>query len=152
MKSSKSVKVQVGEHFFDAYMDYNKALRNWLVGFGIGGPLLMLSDNGKKILECEEKNIIFSTFVAGVFLQIFVAFINKNTNWWHYDQEANLKVRVLSKKPIGSWSKAISWISSEWSCALEWLAEQMWIDILADIVSMTLFLTATILAGKALLK
>jgi hypothetical protein len=126
--------------YFEAYMEYNKALRNWLVGFGIGGPIFILSDKGAslKVLTCGNKDSIFWSFATGVFLQILIAFINKNTNWQQYDR--------LTSSPIGR-----NWFANKWITLMIWCSDQMWIDIVFDILTMCLFLKATILVGACLL-
>jgi hypothetical protein len=111
------------QSYFDAYMEYNKALRNWLVGFGIGGPVLVLSNAEilRTVLRCGNKNVIFWSFSIGLFLQIVISFINKYVNWHSYN---NFK-----------------------SGEEHFLAGKIWIDFIFDVASIICFLKAAVLFG-----
>jgi hypothetical protein len=122
--------------YFNAYMEYNKALRNWLVGFGIGGPVLILSnvEISRRVLSCTNRSFIFWTFALGVFVQIIVASLNKYINWCEYD-------RLTPEK--GKTSNNHEFIKK--------FADKIWIDVLADFISIFSFILAAILFGDCVL-
>jgi len=114
--------------FFDAYASATTNLRTWLVAYGIGAPVLFLSneDLWKTLGNAECASCVGVLFLAGVALQVLIALINKNTMWFCYFAESN--------PPFKSSRRYKAWA---------WLSEQFWIDLCVDVVSITLFIVAT---------
>jgi hypothetical protein len=72
--------------YFRVYEDYAKNLRTWFVAYGIGGPVLFVSNEGlaKRLASSHAGPAIAAFFLAGVVLQIALAMINKNAMWACY--------------------------------------------------------------------
>jgi len=68
------------------YSEYNKALRTWLVGFGIGVPALFIinKEAQDKLTSSENAEFIIYLFLAGVASQILMAQLNKVVTWCTY--------------------------------------------------------------------
>ena len=64
--------------FYKVYEEYSKALRTWFVAFGIGGPVLFLTqqDVSNKIVESGNARTIVLLFLIGV-SSIFVVIIKR---------------------------------------------------------------------------
>ena len=113
---------------FANYAEYSKTLRAWLVAYGIGGPVLLLTnkDAPTKISESPHLSLIISLFVAGVALQIFLSFINKWAAWQMY------KGACIDGHQTTRTYRAWDWINS-----------QSWIDFLIDLGVLISFSVAT---------
>ena len=66
------------EHYAN-YSEYSKTLRTWLVAYGIGGPVLLNTNDHLLGLfnHSPLKTWIIVFFLAGVFGQVLLGFINK---------------------------------------------------------------------------
>jgi len=114
--------------YFKVYEDYAKTLRTWLVAYGIGGPVLFITnkDVADKLSSSHAAPCIAELFLAGVALQVFLAMLNKTVMWavyWAelYPEEAK-KCRF----------RFAYWISSQYA-----------IDFLIDLATLALFGAAT---------
>src|SRR4030042_1486788 len=69
---------------FEAYFEYNRILRTWLVAFGIGGPALFLvhKDIVQQLIANNKLIQIGILFMIGVICQVIGAFLNKIANWY----------------------------------------------------------------------
>ena len=114
--------------FFEAYQEYAKVLRTWLVAYGIGAPVVFLTNEGlsKAILHSPEAKLIAGFFLAGVALQIVIAALNKHCMWVLYYGETE---KDFQNNPA-------------YKCA-EWLSDHISIDLIVDLVTILLFAIAT---------
>ena len=113
-----------GSDGFSAYLEYNKVLRTWFVGFGIGGPALLLVNNNiaKSLVEAGQLRDVVSFFLIGTTAQVLGALLNKIANWYVYlgTIDAGLK---------GSRRQRFA----------EWAISQFWIDIVVDLLTIGCF-------------
>lgn len=117
-----------GTDSFKSYMEYNKVLRTWFVAFGIGGPALLLVNEkiAQRLAEAKSLRLIASLFLVGAAAQVLGAFINKTVNWFVYRGAID------------------EGTSPSCCCKLaEKIADQFWIDILLDIITIGCFGWAT---------
>jgi hypothetical protein len=114
--------------FFQNYADYSKAVRAWLVAYGIGGPVLFVTND--KLTERVAKSgygaEIIALFLVGVGLQILSAMINKWAAWHVYRGIGDAVYQANT--PYKIWS---------------WVNEQSWIDIWADLLALGALASAT---------
>jgi len=122
---------------FEAYRDYSKTLRTWFIAYGIGGPILFVSnkDIAVKVATAPEKSTITYLFLAGVIIQIFITLLNKWSNWAAYSLSLNPPMR------LGKRDKLIIWFS-----------DQCWIDILIDLLTLIVFVIGTMMTLQVLLR
>jgi hypothetical protein len=122
------------EEFYKAYEDYSRTLRTWLVAYGIGGPVLMLTNDriSKVLLTSGNARIIAGFFLAGVAIQVGITAINKAAMWICY----------FSEEEENRW----------WCNAAHWLSSQFWIDLICDLGTLTAFAIATWYAFDVLMK
>lgn len=120
-----------------AYLEYNKTLRAWLVGYGVGVPLLLITQQHllDKISGSGWRSHIGYTFLLGVALQVLMAFLNKWSNWYRYAEE----VRIDPPPP--SYLIAVA----------QFIRQHPGIDVFSDIASIVLFSFATALTFRAIL-
>lgn len=118
---------------FKVYAEYNSALRNWLIGYGIGLPAVILSNqNIFQIIDHKsEFKVLMSFLIVGVLSQIISAIINKITNWLVYRVAED-----ISKKDIFIYKHGVK------------LSERFYIDIFLDLVSIFTYMGATCFAFK----
>ena len=71
------------EEYFKAYEEYSKVLRTWFVAYGIGGPVLLLTNQtlAKAIKASGQGKSLAALFLAGVALQVVLAALNKFSMW-----------------------------------------------------------------------
>jgi len=74
------------EAYFDAYQEYSKVLRTWFVVYGIGGPVLLLTNEtlARALKASGEGKCLAAFFLAGVALQVVLAALNKFSMWGIY--------------------------------------------------------------------
>ena len=113
-----------GSDGFSAYLEYNKVLRTWFVGFGIGGPALLLVNNNiaKSLVEAGQLRDVVSFFLIGTMAQVLGALLNKIANWYVY---------------LGTIDAALK--GSRRQRFAEWAISQFWIDITVDILTIVCF-------------
>ncbi|MFP5350507.1 MAG: hypothetical protein ACLGHO_11770 [Gammaproteobacteria bacterium] len=134
MKRSRRNKAKPTEHDvneagddgdgFNAYLEYNKVLRTWFVGFGIGGPALLLVNNdiAKSLVEAGQLRDVVFLFLFGTTAQVLGALLNKIANWYVY---------------IGTVDPALK--DSRRQRFADWLISQFWIDIVVDVMTILSF-------------
>ncbi|MFQ6308841.1 hypothetical protein [Lysobacter capsici] len=123
------------EHFTN-YTEYAKTLRTWLVAYGIGAPVLFVTNPtvAKQVKESGFGSYIVYLFMAGVALQIMIALINKWAAWHMYFGEEN------SEYKAGSGYKKWEWVNS-----------QTRLDLALDALSIAAFVVATVWVLRVLL-
>ncbi len=113
---------------FKVYEEYSKTLRTWLVAYGIGAPVLFLTNErlSKALFGSGQTRFIASWFLTGVILQVFLAVLNKNLMWacYYREEKPELKSSYL------------------FNCA-DRLSRQYWLDLLVDSATMIVFAVAT---------
>ena len=116
------------EGHYQAYEDYSRLLRVWLVAYGIGAPIIFITNDAlwKTIAQHRFAWIVAVMFLSGVFLQVAVAWLNKTTQWVIYSGK---------KRP----PYPTSWIFA----TARKIGRNFWIDVAADLASIVLFTIAT---------
>ena len=77
--------------YFAAYGEYARTLRAWLAAYGVGGPVLLITQKHARemLLQAGETATVASWFLAGVTFQVGIAFVNKWMNWYLYAGEGD---------------------------------------------------------------
>jgi hypothetical protein len=118
---------QKADHF-DNYSEYAKTLRAWLVAYGIGGPVLFVTNDklAKQVSDSAAAAQVVSAFLLGVALQVLIAFINKWGAWHMYVGAGDSHYQTGRR--YRSWS---------------FVNRQSWIDVTVDVVSIAAFFFGT---------
>jgi len=118
-----------GDSYAKAYAELSRTLKTWLVAYGIGAPVLFMTnpDLWKAVAASGDLRAVGLLFLIGVFLQVLIATVNKTAMWVLYYGEEHTSFK--SKRRYQ---------------AAEWLSKQFWIDVLIDIGTITLFVIATL--------
>jgi hypothetical protein len=117
------------EDYYASYSSYLTVLRAWFVAYGIGGPVLFLTQEriSKAIAGSGYARAVVYLFISGVALQILIALINKWANWFMF----GLSDSTRRRRHV--------------FCAfVHWLTRQFWIDVVCDIGSVVCFGWATV--------
>ncbi len=111
--------------FFAMYCDYARTLRAWLVAYGVGGPVLFLTQEhiNSRVAESGQGSCIVYLFLTGMSLQVFISLVNKWANWYLYADDS-----------------AQPWFYR----AASWISDKFWIDIACDVGSVATFTRATL--------
>ena len=117
------------EHYAN-YSEYSKTLRTWLVAYGIGGPVLLNTNEHllKLFSTSPLKSWIILFFLAGVFGQVLLGFINK---WCAYHMYLG-----CCEKGFKRTSRYKVW---------HYVNSRSWIDLTIDGLSIASFVFATAL-------
>ena len=109
--------------YYKVYDEYAKNLRTWFVAYGVGGPVLFLTNESiaNRIAEAPNRESIIWAFVVGVAAQILLSAVNKYVNWTIYADSKSF------------WWKVACWISS-----------RVWIDMIVDLGTIVAFGIATL--------
>lgn len=135
------------EGHFANYAEYSKTFRSWMVAYGIGGPILLLTnkDAPQALAKSPQLLTIVTLFVLGVGLQIVLALINK---WaaWHMYRGAYALHQYVHDDPDGDEHH-----STRTYAVWRWINKQSWIDFLIDIGALATFSVATWIVLRILL-
>jgi len=117
------------DSYYKVYDDYAKNLRNWFVAYGIGGPVLFLTQESitEKIVQSGYARYIVYAFLFGVAFQILLSLINKYNNYTIYslsESEELMKTKKFKRA--------------------ECISNQFWIDKLLDLLTVVAFGYATV--------
>ena len=116
------------ESHFQNYGDYSRTLRVWLVAYGIGGPVLFLTNENlaQKVSSSCYTNQITILFLSGVGLQIVLSLINKWCAWHMYKGAGDPVYQKTRRYKFWGFVNA-----------------QSWIDFWIDLISIIAFIFAT---------
>ncbi len=117
------------DKYYEMHESYSKTLRAWLVAYGVGGPIIFLTqkDVAKSISSSEDALLITCLFFGGVILQIFVTALNKWINWY---------LHLFTADP--------DWVETKGLRIIKWIKGIAIVDILCDVGAITLFMWATL--------
>jgi hypothetical protein len=130
-----SVSGALPSELYHAYEEYSKTLRTWFVAYGVGAPVLFLTNEqvASKIASSGDARRIAGLFLLGAFLQIVLAIINKACMWVCFYGERQPGFRR----------------SRQWKVA-NWIADQFVVDVMVDLLSLLAFATGTWLSFNVL--
>jgi hypothetical protein len=114
--------------FFDGYASFAGVLRTWLIAYGIGGPVLFVTQTaiaGKLSVSGHAREIAL-LFLVGVFLQVIIALLYKGAMWYLYIGEEQPELQKTGRYRIAYW-----------------LSSAFWFEMLFDLSSIGLFVYAT---------
>jgi hypothetical protein len=119
---------KLAEEYFECYAEFSKTLRTWFIAYGIGAPILFLSNKAlwDTIKSSSNIGIISLFFLFGVSIQVLEALLNKISMWYLYqgEEKPQFKSKILYK-------------------VLYNISECYSLDILFDIITLGFFATAT---------
>lgn len=122
--------------FYEPYIQYARTLRAWFVAYGIGVPVLLVSQKfiAQAIIKAGSGELITWLFLTGVAVQVLAAFLYKYAmNYLYFDEfGGELKGTRRLKFAI-------------------WLSNAIWLEMLFDVVSIALFSWGTFLVVAAAL-
>jgi hypothetical protein len=114
--------------YAESYFSFAKTLRTWLVAYGIGAPVLFASQDAFSDLFFNKTVVIpiIYMFLSGVCLQILSAFMYKASMWYIMWGALRDEFKTTIRYKIS-----------------DWISEQLWIELIIDLVSIGLFVCAT---------
>lgn len=114
--------------FYDAYAGFARNLRTWLIAYGIGGPVLFVSQSfvTEALVKSGTARSVAYAFLGGVVIQIAGALLYKSAMWYCYQGELDPAFRESRRYRIAGFV----------SCAY-------WLELTIDLVTSALFVWAT---------
>jgi hypothetical protein len=124
------------EAFYQSYSEYSKTLRTWFVAYGIGGPIVLLSNNPAWgwLVKSGRISLIGLLFLLGGVLQVISALLNKHAMWYLY---------IGEYEPATKSNRSYK-VSDKYS-------NQGWVDVVIDLATLILFAWATWLAFSTIM-
>jgi hypothetical protein len=116
------------DSYLASYEEHSRTLRTWLVAYGAGVPLLLLSNEKlwQKLAEAGRAPAILKLFLFGIAVQTGLAALNKLIMWTLYYGELKPEYKRLRRFRFA-----------------EWLSDQIWIDFSVDVLTVLVFAVAT---------
>jgi hypothetical protein len=114
--------------YYAAYEKHSAILRTWLVAYGVGAPVLVLTNEKvwELLRQSGDSRFIAGCFLLGVVLQVIIAALNKTLMWSSYYAEEHPDYAGTRRYAV--------------TVALR---SQFWIDFLGDVSAIILFVIAT---------
>lgn len=122
--------------FYEAYSRFSRTLRAWLVAYGVGVPVLLVSQAmiARAIIRAGTGGLITWVFLGGVAIQVLAALLYKYSMAYLYSAEVDPGLNGTRRVRVA-----------------EWLANATWLEALFDAASIALFIWGTFLAVAAVL-
>ncbi|MGA9852603.1 MAG: hypothetical protein WBR15_06695 [Gammaproteobacteria bacterium] len=122
--------------FYESYASFSRTLRAWLVAYGVGVPVLLVSQQfiAKAIIKAGTGRLITWLFLAGVAIQVLAALLYKYSMAYLYSAEVDSNLNE-------TWRVKVA----------EWLSNAVWFEALFDVVSIALFVCGTFMVVAAVL-
>jgi len=125
---SKSEHGKNKDYYYDSYREFSWKFRLWLIAYGVSIPVIIISNKPLlDLIKCDKYGqlwIILTLF--GVFVQVFLTWVFKLC-MWYCDRHAKGAINSESKKYKIS----------------VWVSEQYFIEITADVLTLSLFTVST---------
>lgn len=120
--------------FHEPYAKLADRLRGWLLAYGIGAPVLFVSQDriSNALNQSQCSRFVISLFLAGISIQIVASFIYKASMWYLYVGEYDPEFCKTYRFRVS-----------------DWFSEQFWIEALSDLGSIVLFGIGTYIALTA---
>lgn len=117
--------------FYEAYAGFAGNLRTWFIAFGIGAPVVLLSQDHawSAISRSGKGSMLAALFFGGVAVQVFAGLMYKTVMWYLYIGELKPEFQKTTRHGIA-----------------DWLSESYLIEVLLDIATAALFTWGAILA------
>jgi len=122
--------------FYEPYIQYARTLRAWFVAYGIGVPVLLVSQEfiAKAIISAGTGELITWLFLIGVAVQVRAAFLYKYAMNYLYFDEFGGELEGTRRLKFAIW-----------------LSNAVWLEMLFDVISIGLFSWGTFLVVAAAL-
>ncbi len=122
--------------FYESYAHFSRTLRAWLVAYGVGVPVLLVSQEfiAKAIIKSGTGALITWLFLVGVAIQVLAALLYKYSMAYLYSSEVEPE------------------LNNTWRVkAAEWLSNAIWLEALFDVIAIVLFVWGTFLVVGSVL-
>ncbi|HVA54175.1 MAG TPA: hypothetical protein VNI53_00020 [Gammaproteobacteria bacterium] len=126
----------INSNFYEPYANFSRTLRAWLVAYGVGVPVLLVSQEfiARAIIKADSGGLITWLFLIGVAIQVLSALLYKYSMAYLYSSEVD---------PTLNNTRRVQ--------AAEWLSNAIWLEALFDLAAIALFVWATFMVVAAVL-
>ena len=122
--------------FYESYASFSRTLRAWLVAYGVGVPVLLVSQQfiAKAIIRAGTGGLVTWLFLAGVAIQVLAALLYKYSMSYLYFAETEPSLKKVPQVKVAVW-----------------LSNAIWLEALFDIGAIGLFVWGTFMVVTAVL-
>jgi hypothetical protein len=127
---SPSVRQRIADsEFYEPYAYFSKTVRAWFIAFGVGVPVLFLSNREvwSALRTAAALRSVIELFLVGVGIQVLLGLLYRSAMWYLYvGQLGNLQKTTYRYR------------------VADWVSDQHWPEVLADLATLALFVIATL--------
>lgn len=122
--------------FYKSYANFSRTLRAWLVAYGVGVPVLLVSQEFivRAIITAGNGKLITWLFLVGVSIQVLAALLYKYSMAYLYSNEVEPKLNNTLRVK-----------------AAKWLSDAVWLEALFDLSTIVLLIWGTFLVVATVL-
>jgi len=122
---------KAADDYYETYAEYARTLRNWFVAYGIGGPLLLVTDApvAQRLGQSAAFNWVIYLFLFAILVQLLLVVQNKWVSWAMHSGATD------PERQAAGWYETADWLHAKFG-----------IDVACDLLSAAALLTATLLA------
>ena len=115
--------------YVESYQSFASNLRAWLIAYGIGAPVLFASQSAFSEMLKNKGAVtpVIYAFLIGMSIQIFAAFLYKASMWYIMWGAMTPTFKTTCRYKFS-----------------DWVSEQLWLELLFDIASVSAFAWATV--------
>ena len=126
--------VEVG--FYEPYAHFSRTLRAWLVAYGVGVPVILISQaNIIETIKMSGKGMLITyLFLGGVLIQILASLIYKYSMGYLYTSELDSSIENTKRVKLANW-----------------FSEAFWLELCFDVSAIALFFIGTFIVVKTML-
>lgn len=125
------------EAFAAAYRQHATTLRNWFVAYGVGGPVVLLTNSTllAALKASSDLATVGWSFLLGVGLQVLLALIDKYADWICYRHALHPDNPATKCQRLATW-----WVEANAPSFLMDLSSM----VLLSVATVTVFRSATL--------
>ena len=98
--------------YLEAYARFANTLRTWLIAYGVGGPVLIATNQflSTKLANAGLLGGVAFYFLLGVGLQVVAALILKCAMWYLYLGEEKNELQQSKRYKFACWASEAFWL------------------------------------------
>jgi hypothetical protein len=115
--------------FYEPYSYFSKTVRAWLIAFGVGVPVLFLSNRDvfASLRLASQLRPVLTMFLVGVGLQVLIGLIYRSAMWYLYVGELGNLAKTTRRYRVA-----------------DVISDAHWPELGVDLATLALFVTASV--------
>ena len=133
---NQETKKVVNVDFYEPYAHFSRTLRAWLVAYGVGVPVILISQaNVIETIKMSGKGLLITyLFLGGVLIQVLASLIYKYSMGYLYASELDPSIEKTNRVKLTNL-----------------FSEAFWLELCFDVSAIALFFCGTFIVVKIML-